>query len=224
MLQAVLFDLDGTLLDTEPDFTFILNRMLSTNGQAAVTSDMVRRFVSAGAATVVREGFVLDETDSRLPGYLSEFLDMYALQIPVTRARLYQDIDLLLSTLIDYSLPWGIMTNKSRRFSEPLLERFENFATCSTLVCPEDTGKGKPDPSGLLLACSRMGVDPAATLYVGDHPRDIEAAINAGMPPIAVGWGYLPDGIHIEKWGAGFVANKPRDLIDHLTSCLGQPA
>lgn len=216
MLQAILFDLDGTLLDTEPDFTLILNGMLARSGQPELAAATVRRFVSAGAATVVRQGFVLAESDPRLPGYLSEFLARYAEQIPVTRAGLFEDIDLLLASLNERGLAWGIMTNKARRFSEPLLARFESFATCATLVCPDDVGKGKPDPAGLLLACEKLGVTPANTLYVGDHPRDIEAAHKAGMPGIAVSWGYLPDGIHIEKWGASFVANSPRELISHL--------
>lgn len=216
MLQAVLFDLDGTLLDTEPDFTFILNRMLTRYGQPGLSADLVRKLVSAGALSVVRKGFVLDEDDPRLPGYLSEFLDLYAEQIPATRASLFEDIDVLIADLNERNLSWGIMTNKSRRFSEPLLARFESFASCRTLVCPDDVGKGKPDPAGLLLACAQMGVEPARTLYIGDHPRDIEAALSAGMPGIAVGWGYLPDDIHIDKWGASFIANTPRELIDHI--------
>lgn len=223
MLQAVLFDLDGTLLDTEADFTFILNSMLVRYGQPALDAALVRKLVSAGALTVVRQGFVLDEHDPRLPGYLTEFLDLYAEQIPATRASLFEDIDLLLAHLNERGLAWGIMTNKSRRFSAPLLERFESFATCATLVCPDDVGKGKPDPAGLLLACTQMGVEPAHTLYVGDHPRDIEAALAAGMPGIAVGWGYLPEDIHIEKWGASFIANTPRELLDYL-ALHGTPA
>jgi len=216
LLQAVLFDLDGTLLDTEPDFTLILNRLLKDRGKPEVTGGLVRKFVSAGATTVVRQGFGLAENDSLLPALLAEFLELYAAQIPATKASLFADIDLLLATLNDYELPWGIMTNKARRFSEPLLARFESFATCATLVCPDDVGIGKPDPAGLLLACSHFALAPGSVLYVGDHPRDIEAAQRAGMPAAAVEWGYLPESPALSEWGAHYIAQNPRQLLTQL--------
>jgi phosphoglycolate phosphatase len=129
---------------------------------------------------------------------------------------LFADIDFVLAALRDQGLPWGIMTNKLRRFSEPLLKQFESFSTCSTLVCPDDVGKGKPDPAGLLLACSQLKLPPENVLYVGDHPRDIEAARNAGMPGVAVGWGYLPEEMHISEWGAHFIADTPRLLLSQI--------
>jgi phosphoglycolate phosphatase len=214
--QAVLFDLDGTLLDTEPDFTLILNEMLLQHGQPPVAATLVRKLVSAGATAMVRHGFKVLESDSRLAELLTQFLDIYATRIPATSACLYKDIDLLLATLNERGVPWGIMTNKSRRFSVPLLARFESFATCGTLVCPDDVGKGKPDPAGLLLACQQLSVTPSNAIYVGDHPRDIEAANNAGMPGIAVSWGYLPDGDPITQWQASAVANSPRELLEFL--------
>jgi phosphoglycolate phosphatase len=215
--QAVLFDLDGTLLDTEPDFTFILNELLLHHGRPAITAELVRKLVSAGARTIVHHGFAMDETDVRLPDLLAEFLERYADQIPVTRAGLYANVDLLLATLNEQGVPWGIMTNKSRRFSVPLLARFESFATCACLVCPDDVGKGKPDPAGLLLACEQLGKDPANVIYVGDHPRDIEAANNAGMPGIAVSWGYLPENSPIAQWQAKAIVNSPLELLQFLS-------
>jgi 2-phosphoglycolate phosphatase len=216
VIRGVLFDLDGTLLDTEPDFTLILNDMLATHGRASVEGALVRKFVSAGAMSVVRQGFSLPDNDPLMPELLKDFLERYSLQIPKTQAGLFTDIDLVLATLHANGIPWGIMTNKARRFSEPLLTRFESFATCATLVCPDDVGKGKPDPAGLLLACSQMNLPPQDVLYVGDHPRDIEAAKNAGMPGVAIEWGYLPDDIHISEWGAHFIADTPQALLKHL--------
>ncbi len=220
MLQAVLFDLDGTLLDTEPDFTIILNQMLVDHGQAVVTAANVRKFVSAGATTLVSQGFGMPVDDLRLPDLLAEFLQRYAHQIKSTQAILFADIDALLNSLNERGAQWGIMTNKARRFSKPLVTFFEEFSTCATLVCPDDVGISKPDPAGLLLACKQLGVTPAHTCYVGDHPRDIEAAINAGMPGIAVSWGYLPDDKPIEQWGASIISRTPLDLINQLASQL----
>jgi len=216
VIRGVLFDLDGTLLDTEPDFTHVLNAMLAKHGREKVDGALVRKFVSAGAMSVVRQGFSLPENDPLVQELLQDFLERYSQQIPQTQAGLFTDIDLVLSTLNAHGIPWGIMTNKARRFSEPLLKRFESFASCATLVCPDDVGKGKPDPAGLLLACKQMGLPPEDVLYVGDHPRDIEAAQKAGMPGVAIEWGYLPDDIHISEWGAHFVADTPQALLDHV--------
>lgn len=218
MLQAVIFDLDGTLLDTEPDFTLILNQMLARHGKPPSNGQAVRKFVSAGAASVIRQGFGMTEDDPRLPDLLQEFLTLYSEQIPQTTAGLFVDIDLLIAALNEMGLSWGIMTNKHRRFSEPLLKRFENFATMGALVCPDDVGVGKPDPKGILRACELLGVPPQACAYVGDHPRDIEAARNAGMPAVAVSWGYLPEDHHISSWGADSVLHSPAELIEWCIS------
>jgi 2-phosphoglycolate phosphatase len=214
MLQAVIFDLDGTLLDTEPDFTLVLNTQLQRHGRSPLEPAIVRRFVSAGAMAMVRAGFGLDDHDERTPELLQEFLDLYSVQIHQTTAALFDDIDLLIATLVESGIAWGIMTNKHRRFTEPLLQQFENFATSGALVCPDDVGAGKPDPAGILHACRQLGVDPVHTLYIGDHPRDIEAAHNAGMLGVAVRWGYLPETPSISAWSADAVMDTPQQLLD----------
>ncbi|HEY0962640.1 MAG TPA: HAD-IA family hydrolase [Pseudomonadales bacterium] len=216
MIRGVLFDLDGTLLDTEPDFTDIVNAMLTHHGRKPVDGAMVRKFVSSGAMSVVRQAFALTDDDHRNQELLKDFLARYSVQIPQTRAALFDDVEYLLTTLHANAVPWGIMTNKARLFSEPLLTKFACFSTCATLVCPDDVGKGKPDPAGLLLACKQMALAPEDVLYVGDHPRDIEAAKNAGMPAAAIEWGYLPEDPHISAWGAQHIATTPRALLQLL--------
>lgn len=214
VLQAVIFDLDGTLLDTEPDFTLILNQQLRKHGKPPVSGPAVRKYVSAGAGAIVRQGFGLSDTDPLYEELLQEFLSLYSKQIPQTMASLFEDIDLLISSLVENNIAWGIMTNKHRRFSEPLLERFENFTTSGALVCPDDVGAGKPDPAGILRTCQLLCVAPSQAVYVGDHPRDIEAAQRAGMPGIAVGWGYLPEEPAINAWGATLIAKDVRQLMN----------
>ena len=176
----------------------------------------MRKFVSSGAMSVVRQAFALADEDPRNQELLKDFLERYSLQIPQSRAVFFDDVEYLLATLQAHGVPWGIMTNKARRFSEPLLTRFESFTSCATLVCPDDVGRGKPDPAGLLLACRQMQLPPAEVLYVGDHPRDIEAAKNAGMPAAAIEWGYLPEDPHISAWGAQHIATTPRALLQLL--------
>ncbi len=216
MPQAVIFDLDGTLLDTAPDFSLILNRLLQQHERAEVSSTAIRSTVSAGARALVKLGFGLRDDDPMLEALMGEFLQLYSAQIPQTQASLFDDIDMLITSLHAAGVPWGIMTNKARRFSEPLLSRFESFSTCSVLVCPDDVNASKPDPKGILHACAQLGLSPEQAVYVGDHPRDIEAAVNANMPGIAVRWGYLPESGNIENWGAAWIADTPRELTDYL--------
>lgn len=216
MTSAIIFDLDGTLLDTEPDFTLLLNQLLQRHDLPGLGQAAVRSTVSSGARALVKLGFTLHDDDPLLQSLLEEFLELYAQQIPRTQSSLFEDIDMLIASLHAEGLPWGIMTNKARRFSEPLLQQFESFATCGSLVCPDDVNAGKPDPAGILRVCSELQVPAAEAIYVGDHPRDIEAARNAGMPGIAVRWGYLPEGSPIERWGADHIANSARELAAYI--------
>lgn len=216
MLAAVIFDLDGTLLDTEADFTLLLNQLLLRHNRPTLTSATVRSMVSSGASTIVKQGFGLQDDDESLKPLLDEFLLMYEQHIPHTQASLFEDIDMLIASLHSAGTPWAIMTNKSRRFSAPLLTHFETFSTCAALVCPDDVGVAKPDPKGILSICQQLGLTPEQTVYVGDHPRDIDAAHNAGMASIAVRWGYLPPEPDIKHWGASFIADTPLLLADYL--------
>ena len=216
MPAAVIFDLDGTLLDTEADFTLLLNQLLHRHDKPALPSATVRSMVSSGASTIVKQGFDLLDGDERLKPLLDEFLLMYEQHIPYTQASLFENIDILIASLHSAGTPWAIMTNKARRFSAPLLTHFETFSTCAALVCPDDVGAAKPDPKGILSICQRLALAPQQTVYVGDHPRDIEAAHNAGMAAIAVRWGYLPPEPDIKHWGASFIADSPLLLTDYL--------
>jgi 2-phosphoglycolate phosphatase len=216
MASAIIFDLDGTLLDTEPDFTLLLNRLLQQHALPPVSRAAVRSTVSSGARALVKLGFGLEDSDPVLQPLLEEFLALYAQQIPQTQASLFEDVDYLIASLHAAGIPWGIMTNKARRFSEPLLQGFDSFATCGSLVCPDDVNAGKPDPAGILRVCSELQIPAASALYVGDHPRDIEAARNAGMPGIAVRWGYLPQDQQIEHWGADHIADSARELAAYI--------
>lgn len=219
MLQAVLFDLDGTLLDTQADFALVINRMLAEQGLPPIEPARLSSTVSAGARAMLKAGFQLTDESPELAKLLTRFLDDYELQH--SEARPYPGVPELLAALENAGLPWGIVTNKPRRFSALLMPRFPSFARCGSLICPDDIdNKGKPDPTGLWKACEELGVDPKYCAYVGDHPRDIEAAHNAGMLSIAAAWGYIPQGDAPERWGASFVANDPNVLRDHLLSLL----
>ena len=219
MKKTVLFDLDGTLLHSEPDFTSILNDMLRDQGRTVSHSQM-RQTVSNGARAMVQLASGLDESHPDFPRWLEDFLDRYDSRIPSTGATLFQGIASMLTTLEQEGYIWGIVTNKSSRFTIPLLQQFNEFSNATTTVCADQVKIAKPDPEGLILACSRCNTEVGNAIYVGDHPRDIEAAINAGMPGIAVTWGYLPASPPVKDWHASAVIHQPEDLLALLEQNL----
>lgn len=210
--QAVLFDLDGTLVDTAPDFVRVLNAVRLRHDRPALPYDTVRAVVSAGARAMVQTGF--PEYGPESPEFLAlrnEFLDLYARELAV-ESRLFDGMAALLAALEGRNIPWGIVTNKPRIYSEPLLAGLALDRRCAVLVCPDDVSRTKPDPEPMLLACRQLAVAPSRTVYVGDHVRDIEAGRNAGMPTVAAAWGYIAPGESADDWEADFRADRVADL------------
>ncbi len=216
MINTVLFDLDGTLLDTAPDFTVILNELLPAHGLAPVSHERVRQVVSSGGRAMVREAFGVAEDDPAFANFLDAFLDRYALQIESPHCELFPGIETLLRAIEEQGLRWGIVTNKNSRFTLPLLQKVPALKHCPVVICPDIAGQPKPDPIGLFMACEQLGSSPRETVYVGDHPRDVEAGRNAGMPTIACAWGYLPPNHPLENWQADLIVNSAREIQDYL--------
>lgn len=215
MGKIVLFDLDGTLLDTERDFTAILNNLLTAHNRPPVTARQVRNTVSSGARALVKLGFGIDESHGDFTGYLNELLENYQQRIHRTECVLFPGIANLLGALDNRSIPWGIVTNKPGRFTDPLVKKFPALAASAVVICPDQLSNSKPDPEGILLACERMGAAPEDALYVGDHPKDVQAARAAGAMSVGVRWGYIPVEHPIETWQADLVINHPDDILDH---------
>lgn len=214
--DMVLFDLDGTLLDTEPDFTFILNQMLAAEKRRPVSASHVRRTVSSGGRALVSMAFGITEEHSEFEGLLERFLDKYEEQIQVSRCSVFPGVEELLNRLDDEGVHWSIVTNKISRFTLPLLGSIPALKDCPTVVCRDQVAAGKPAPDALLRACELSGINPQRPVYVGDHPRDMEAAHKARMGSVAVAWGFLPDGEPIEHWGADYIADDTHSLGNWL--------
>lgn len=219
-LNAVLFDLDGTLLDTAADFTAVLNAQLQAHGRPAVDYHRVRQSVSDGARAVVSMGF-----DSMVdaPGFetlLQSFLDAYAEHLAVG-TTLFPGMAEQLTRIEQRGMQWGIVTNKPARFTEPLLVALGLDQRCAATVCPDHVSNRKPHPEPIYLACQQLGIHPRQAIYLGDHRRDIDAGRNAGMPTVACRYGYIHDDDRIEDWGADFIIDRADDLaalIDQLNT------
>lgn len=180
-MKAVLFDLDGTLIDTAADFIRIIQDMCREKGVAVVDADMIRSQVSEGARAMVK--LVYPELEVEDPVFLAHrqrFLDIYGADIAVD-TDLFSGMYPLLEKLENQEIPWGIVTNKPRWLSEALLDALNLTERCAVLVCPEDVSQTKPDPEPMYLAAKHIAIAPQDCIYVGDHPRDIDAGRNAQM-------------------------------------------
>ena len=213
--SAVLFDLDGTLIDTAPDFIRCLNELRQGHDLEALPSAFIRRSVSNGARAMIRIGFGLEQHE---PGYTelhTAFLDLYEAGVAV-ETKLFDGMDDLLLSLEARQIPWGIVTNKPVRFAAPLIRALDLEKRCATLICPDHVTQRKPHPEALFLACDEAGVAPEQAIYVGDHERDIEAGRNAGMRTIAVRYGYIEQPETVDIWQADQIADTVSDLAKLL--------
>ncbi|TBU92808.1 N-acetylmuramic acid 6-phosphate phosphatase MupP [Stutzerimonas kirkiae] len=221
-LRAILFDMDGTLLDTAPDFIAVIQAMRSARGLPPVTEQSVRDVVSGGARAMVLEAFDVDPLSEQFEILRLEFLARYQEHCAVY-SHLYQGMPELLADIEKARLIWGVVTNKPVCFAEPIMQRLGLAERSSILICPDHVRRSKPDPEPMLLACERLGLEPASVLFVGDDMRDIESGQAAGTRTAAVRYGYIHPQDNPNNWGADIVVDSPfelRSLLDRaLCSC-----
>lgn len=215
-VQAVLFDLDGTLIDTAPDFIRIIGLMCQQAQIQVPADELIRAQVSEGARAMVQLIYPNLEINSpELLAIRQQFLDIYQQNIAVDTC-LFPDMNHLLDSLDTLGLPWGIVTNKPRGLSELLLAALNLSRRCQVLVCPEDVTHSKPHPEPMYLAAQQLGIAPEHIIYVGDHPRDIDAGRAAGMPTVLAAYGYLPPAYRddLEAWQADHIVYTVEQLIE----------
>ena len=209
MIEAVLFDLDGTLADTAPDMALTVNRMLERRGRAVVPIDAVRPHVSKGARGMIGAAFGLAPDDDGFQALREEFLELYGENLCVG-TRLFPGMESLLDELEATGVLWGVVTNKFERFARPLIDALGLAHRAGIVVGGDTCPRPKPFPDPLLFSAAHLGVAPMRTLYVGDDERDVQAARAAGMPVLVAGYGYLGDGAPPILWGAdGIVESAP---------------
>lgn len=213
--SAVLFDLDGTLIDSAPDLAGAANAMRSSRGLPELPYAELRAMVGSGARGMIGRAFGIGPDDESFPALRDEFLHRYEARI-CQETRVFSDVASVLARLHERDIRWGIVTNKVARFSEPLVRALRLHEQAATLVSGDSTPHAKPHPQPLLEAARRLGLSPAACWYVGDDLRDIEAGHAAGMTTIAAAWGYLGIDQPIDTWGADYVIHSPNELLNLL--------
>ncbi len=215
---AVLFDLDGTLVDSAPDLAAAANHMRARRQLQPLPLALYRPHGGSGARGMLRAGFDLQPGDADYAVMRAEFLHTYS-QCMLQHSHVFAQVVPLLNALDGAAQAWGIVTNKAFGLAQPLLAHLGLLARTAVLVGGDSTPHTKPHPAPLLHAASQLGLSPAHCLYVGDDRRDIQAGRSAGMRTAAATWGYLGAGEDATQWQADAVLNTPMEVLPLLTSC-----
>lgn len=214
-IQTVLFDLDGTLLDTAPDLANALNATLRLNGLPPLPYEQIRPVVSHGGQALIKLGFRLGPGHADFEPLKKQLLDYYQAHI-AEQTCLFPGMSDILNSIEKLDLNWGVVTNKPAWLTEPLMDALDLTRRASTIVSGDTLNERKPHPAPLLYACKVTSSKPDTCLYVGDAQRDIEAGHNAGMPTLVAMFGYLMAEDKPETWGATALVQQPSDILNWI--------
>jgi 2-phosphoglycolate phosphatase len=212
-LKAVIFDLDGTLVDTADEFVPAVQGLRAEHGHLAMDAQRIRASVSNGARALVSLALDIPEDAPEFESRRLRLLELYSAVLG-TLAAPYPGIEPLLARLQERGIAWGISTNKPRIYTETLLARLDIQPPPGSVVCPDDIGNRKPHPESLYRNCRDLRCAPHEAIYIGDHLRDIEAGRRAGMYTIAAAYGYIEPGDDPLQWGANAQALRSDDLLE----------
>lgn len=213
--KAVLFDLDGCLVDTAPDMAAALNAVRLTEGLPALDYDLIRPVVSHGGAGLVKLAFDLNPDDTDFERLRQQFLDVYEANL-ADQSSLFDGFEDVLQSIEQAGLTWGIITNKPAWLTNPLVAELGLNHRAACVVSGDTTAHSKPHPAPMLHACDLINIQPEHCLYMGDADRDIEAGNAVGMTTAAVTWGYLADNDDVTTWQADHILHHPREIMDLL--------
>jgi phosphoglycolate phosphatase len=216
-VEAVLFDLDGTLIDSAPDLGAAVDKMRTARGLTSLSLEHYRPMAGAGARGMLGLAFGMAPEHPDYEAMKEEFFVNYE-SCMTERTRIFDGVVSLIDSLVAQGLPWGVVTNKSNRFTDPLTAAMPLFSTAGAIVSGNTTPHAKPHPEPLFEAARRMSVDPSRCVYVGDDERDIVAGLAAGMGTVAATYGYLGQQTDISQWNAHLHIDSPMDLLKFIKS------
>lgn len=214
MIGAILFDLDGTLVDTAPDMGAALNNLLIEESLAPIPLEIIRPYVSQGGLVLTRLGFSEQVPESEIEPLRLRYLDHYR-AIVADDSVLFDGLEEVLNTLEKRNIPWGIVTNKPKWLTTPLLEQMALDKRAAVVICGDTLDKRKPHPLPLIVAAETMGIACDDCVYIGDDPRDIAAGRAARMKTLIASYGYIDRNARLDEWQAGGIIAHPLDLLSH---------
>lgn len=214
-MKAILFDLDGTLIDSAPQLVGALNQLRLKYDLAPIPFLKGRPFASHGAAGLLKAGFNMDKNDPLFDSRIEEFLEIYK-EIFNQDVKCMDGVEALIQDLNRKKIPWGIVTNKASKFSVPIVTSHPFLKKAQCLISGDEVNTPKPSPEGLMKAASMLSIQPSEVIYLGDDRRDVIAANDAGMVSMIARYGYLEEGDDGENWNAHHIIDKPEDLLNYL--------
>lgn len=214
-MPLVLFDLDGTLVDSAPDLCASLNRIRRSENLAPLPYNVLREYAGSGARGLLKIGFDISDQDPRFPELKERFLSDYQNHC-AEKVCCFDGIEQTLEEIEQAGWQWGVVTNKFSNFTVPIMKKLGLYDRACVIISGDETGKLKPHPDNMLVALNKMRALPQETPYVGDDIRDSKVAQTLGMPFAAATWGYLRQDFPIDEWHTHLVAHHPQELIGWL--------
>lgn len=214
-MPLVLFDLDGTLVDSAPDLCASLNRIRRSENLAPLPYNVLREYAGSGARGLLKIGFEITDQDPRFPELKERFLSDYQNHC-AEKVCCFDGIEQTLEEIEQAGWQWGVVTNKFSNFTVPIMKKLGLYDRACVIISGDETGKLKPHPDNMLVALNKMRALPQETPYVGDDIRDSKVAQTLGMPFAAATWGYLRQDFPIDEWHTHLVAHHPQELIGWL--------
>lgn len=215
MISSVFFDLDGTLADTAPDLTTALNLILQEHHQPTLALEELKPYISLGVNAMIQKAFTINQDAPQFADLKQQFLDAYH-QIGHQQTHVFKDIETVLSYIEKENMIWGVVTNKLRQFSEPIMQKLQLTQRATCIVSGDTTGFKKPHPQPILHACDISQCQPQTSVYIGDALTDINAGHAAGMKTLFAAYGYIMQDAVPSKWGATSNISTPKQIIDWL--------
>lgn len=210
-IKAVMFDLDGTLLDTAPDFVAVVNQLLSEEGKPNLPEEKIRACVSNGARALVMMAFNIDDQHPDFARLRLRLLDLYSNHIAVF-TRPFPGINELILQLAEQNITWGIATNKPAIYTNPLMAALKMQPAPTSIICPDHVSQSKPHPESMFLAARQNNCEANEIIYIGDHQRDIDCGRQAGCITIAAAYGYIDNESNIDDWQADYRVNHASEI------------
>ena len=211
-VKAVLFDLDGTLIDSAPDLGAAADKMRTDRGLPSLPLDRYRPMAGAGARGMLGVAFGMTPEHPDFPTLREEFFRNYE-SCMTQRTYVFEGVAQLIANLVEHDVAWGVVTNKSMRFTAPLTKGIPLFATAGAIVGGDSTPHPKPHPAPLFEAARQLGLPPGQCIYVGDDERDVAAGRAAGMPTVAATYGYLGGTPDVDRWRPDARISSPLALL-----------
>lgn len=212
MQKLVLFDFDGTLVDTAPDLAASANYVRTLQGLDPLPEDYLRPYASMGARGLLKAALDMDEDHPDYEAQKTLFLEHYAANSTV-HSQLFDGMEMLIDQLLEMGLSWGVVTNKALGLTQPIMDHFGLSPSCAVVVGGDCTPQLKPHPGSLLLACEKTGIAPEDCIYIGDDERDIVAGKAAGMATAVAAYGYCDFDPAIASWQANGIASHATEIF-----------